>query len=126
MRRPTPNDDALAWWRAALAGQKPAITSEPHPGYYRRRLVKDGPWVPVAIWLDQQLDADGELTQPERLLCAVNGKRADPAEEWLWVCNNPVSYYDYAAMVERVKIEGQGAQYSKPDLLVVPIPRFKT
>ena len=27
----------------------------PEPGFYRMRLVKDGPWVPVKIWLE-----DGE------------------------------------------------------------------
>ena len=38
----------------------------PRPGYYTTRLVRDGPPVPVRIWL-----ADG------RPRCAVNGKDAD-------------------------------------------------
>ena len=38
------------FWRAALRGQKqPVRESNPHCGFYKRRLAKDGAWLPIAF-----------------------------------------------------------------------------
>jgi len=100
MRRPTTRDKAYAWWRAALAGEKPPIHhGEPQPGYYTRALIRGGPQVPCSIWLEATVDADGELTGPEILKCEIDGRPADPHEAWTWLAKRPISEADYMAMV---------------------------
>lgn len=96
MRTPTPMPEAYAWWSAALAGSAPAITGDAHCGYFRRRLVREGPWVPARIWLHQDIDpATGELMADEVMLCEVNGSRRDPVDQWIWLCSNPITREEY-------------------------------
>jgi hypothetical protein len=72
-------------WQDNLAGKKPPIhDGEPQCGFYKRRLIKDGPWVPVAIW---HTDANG-------LVCKVGDQMQDPIDQWTWVAGNPVSKAD--------------------------------
>ncbi len=76
----------LEWYLAALAGSNPIThESEPRCGYFKRRLHKGGPWVPAAIWHDEN----------GTMVCAVNGHKRDPQDEWTWLCGQPVPYDDY-------------------------------
>ena len=130
----TPDTDpAFRWWREALHActhgtRKPRITQEPEPGFYRRRLVKGGPWVPVAIWYGPApTDAEGTTLEDAPLLCVVDGKPADPQDTWLWVADNPVPRSEYDALVTQAKArqaQGGNARQSL-DRLNAPIPRFK-
>lgn len=99
MRRPTPNDVAWAWYRATMAGRAPPIHHEAQCGYFKRRLVRGGPWVPARIWLEATVDDDGELTAPERLRCQVDGREQDPEEAWLWLADHPIEESEYRFMV---------------------------
>lgn len=121
--------ESLAWWRAALAGERPPITQEPQPGYYTRRMVKGGPLVPVAIWYGAPpADEDGTALGDAPLLCAVNGKLTDPLETWLWVAANPIPEDAYNALVSTAKERQVGTlpPADKPiDRLAVPFPTFK-
>ena len=41
----------LTYWQAALAGKEPdVIETQPQCGYYRLRLTRAAPWLPVVIW----------------------------------------------------------------------------
>lgn len=76
--------DQFHWWREAITGNNPPIhDGEPHSGYFKRRLVKGGPWVPAAIW-----DADG------RKVCRVGSETRDAYDEWTWLAKNPVKQAD--------------------------------
>jgi hypothetical protein len=76
--------DQYQWWRDALGGKNPPIhDGEPHSGYFKRRLVKGGPWVPAAIW-----DADG------RKVCRVGTETRDAYDEWTWLAKHPVKQAD--------------------------------
>lgn len=80
--------DDYQWWRDALAGVKgEAHDGHPHPGFYRRRKVKGGPWLPVAIWRD-----DLGLVQ-----CVVGAEFApeDADDTWLACALHPVTEADY-------------------------------
>jgi hypothetical protein len=69
-------------WQDNLAGNKPPIhDGDPQPGFYKRRVAKKGPWIPVAIWRKE----DGEM------LCRVGDKPSDPVDEWTWVAKHPVT-----------------------------------
>src|SRR3954463_2265910 len=68
------------YWRNALAGQFGAVhDGDPQPGFYRKRTGKAAGYVPVAIW-----EQDG------RVLALVDGKEADAAEIWTYVCQYPI------------------------------------
>ena len=103
MRRPTDLYAAFQWWRDALAGKRPVITTEPEPGFYRRRLVKGGPWVGVAIWIEQEIGDEGDLLTDETLACARDGLTADPDEEWSYCAGNPITEEEYRYLCDRSK-----------------------
>jgi hypothetical protein len=74
-----------AYWTNALAGTLgPVSDGHPECGFYRRRQFKDGPFVPVAIWKQ-----DGEF------IALVDGKTADAADIWTWVCDKPITEAEY-------------------------------
>mgnify|MGYP001266213846 CR=1 FL=1 len=74
-----------AYWANALAGTLgPVSDGHPECGFYRRRLFKDGPFVPVAIW-----KRDGEF------VALVDGKTADASDIWTWVCDKPITEAEY-------------------------------
>jgi hypothetical protein len=99
-RGPTLPSIAYRWHRAAMAGKTPAITHEPECGWFRRKLVKGGPYVPVRIFLEQETDPEtGELLGDEIMRCEVAGKRRPPEEEWTWVADKPISREEYLEMV---------------------------
>ena len=107
IRRPTPASIAYAWHRNAMKGVLAddfASNDEPQCGFFKRRLVKGGPFVPARIWLDQWIDEDtGELMADEVLLCEVNGEFGDPHEQWTWLCAMPISEaeFNYLEAVRR-------------------------
>lgn len=103
MRMPTDLYAAFQWWRDALAGLRPVITSEPQCGFFQRRFVRGGVFVPVAIFIEQETDATGELSTDERLVCLVNGKPADPESEWTYCAGNPITEQEYRFLIERHK-----------------------
>ena len=81
MRRPTPVAVLHAWHSAALRGLSPANDGTPRCGWYKRRLVRGGVFVPARIWMVQDICPEtGELLSDEVLRCEVNGIAADPEE----------------------------------------------
>jgi len=99
IRTPSPEASLLAWHRAALAGRSPQITHEPQCGWFKRKLVKGGPFVPARIWLDQDIDAEtGELRADEALQCEVGGRWADAEDQWSYLAGNPISEAEFKFM----------------------------
>lgn len=105
IRTPTPEDHLFRWWRAALRGEWLEIDGEdPQPGFYRRRLVKGGPWVPVRIWMEQAIDPEtGELTEPETLRCMVDLKDRDPFRHWTYAMTHPITAEAYDDMERAIR-----------------------
>ena len=57
------------FWRTALRGGKqPVHESNPQCGFYKRRLVKDGEWLPIAFWRNKD----------DQIVCCFEGKLVDP------------------------------------------------
>jgi hypothetical protein len=132
MRKPTPHRDLWAWWRAAVAGHAPPIHAEPQCGFFRRKLVRGGPWVPVVIWTVQVLDAAGELAESERLRCSVNGLERDPEDEWGWVATGPITEKEFnylCALGDWAEAHSPNDPAATPrqkiDFMTVPLPQFK-
>ena len=73
---------------------------QPRPGHYKRRLVRNGPWVPVRIWFHTgERDEAGDLLEDEGLRCELNGKRADPYEQWVGCAGYPISKSEFEHML---------------------------
>lgn len=122
MRRPTPAAMLYAWHRAALAGEEPAIHPDhPECGWYKRRMVKGGPWVPVRIHVVREIDPEtGELTAPERLVADCDGRIEDAALHWTHLI--PISRKDHDALVHRIGLTPEMTDNTRPlDLTKEPM-----
>ena len=122
IRQPSSEDRLFDWWRAALADPRhPRHEEEPQCGFFRRRAVKGGPWLPVEIRMRQVIDEDtGELAEPETLEAFELGRRLDPA--WVWTSCRPIGREDYDALVERHRtIREMEATHAVLDLSANPM-----
>jgi hypothetical protein len=101
MRQPTPIANLLKWHRSALAGKNPPVhESEPQMGWFKTRMVRQGPYVPARIWVERDIcPQTGELIDDERLLCEVDGERRDPDREWIWLSKYPISKTEYEHLI---------------------------
>lgn len=86
IRQPTSKAAQYDFWRRTVAGERvPRFEDEPQCGFYKRRMVKGGPFVPVEIWLEQEIDpATGELIADERIEAICNGVPCDPVKVWTY------------------------------------------
>src|SRR5690606_41005211 len=83
--------DAYANWRKRLAGEDvPIHDGQPECGRYKMRRAKNGPYLPVAIFIK-----DGEMK------AAVGKEFVDPNDVWLHAVKNPVSEADYKHALQR-------------------------
>ena len=99
IRTPTSQDDALAWWRAAVAGGRPEVDEEtPQCGTFFLRSARGGPRIPVRIYLDQEIDPDtGELTAPEVHMAEIRGTVMRAVA--IWGRLRPIPRGEYDALV---------------------------
>lgn len=103
MRQPTPREKLYEWHARAMAGLSPVIDQTPQCGFFKRKLVKGGVFVPARIWMVQLVDEEtGELTSDEFLQAEVNGQKADPDDCWSWVCGNPISEAEFHYLTARI------------------------
>lgn len=100
MRRPTRRIELYRWHTAALAGERPPVhEGEPQAGWYKMRRTKGGPWVPVKIWVEQEVDEIGELSAPETVRALAIAEPVDPARVWISAARNPISRQQYEALM---------------------------
>jgi hypothetical protein len=101
IRQPSTIAQLYAWHRAAVAGENPPRHDGlPECGWFKRKLIKGGPWVPVRIYVDREIDPDtGELAAPEALRCEVEGlDGGDPADHWTYL--TAISREEYNHLVD--------------------------
>ena len=95
----TANANDYDWWYRALAGEQiggvtlPVHDSDPHCGFYRKRVTRAGAFVPVAIWRESE----------DRLIALVDGKVSNAYELWTWVCRYPITQEQYEQRVNTGK-----------------------
>lgn len=81
------------------------MTSDtPHPGFYKMRLVKGGPFVPCRVWFNEpERDEAGDLMDDECLMMSINGEFINGqlmGERWIWLMGNPISEAEYRFMLD--------------------------
>lgn len=101
IRQPSPASRLYAWHRSAVAGERPPTHDGlPECGWFKTKLVRGGPYVPVEIRVEREIDPDtGDLTAPERLICICDGRRRNPAA--LWTFLTPISRDEHRALSSR-------------------------
>ena len=109
MTVPTPLYQQQAWWRSALEDTEAAFDAlpdvwQPQVGFYRISTNMKRTWHPVAIWMLQPTDDNGDLVGDETLIAKVRNKIVTDQFEiddlWLKAMKNPVSYEAYAHALE--------------------------
>jgi len=81
------------WHAQALAGDAPdMLPLTPQCGWYKRRLVRGGPFVPARVYLDEA----GELR------CEVNGADRDPQTQWRKLASAPIAKSEFDYMMARM------------------------
>lgn len=121
MRQPTPDAEAYAWWHRALADPRTARhDAEPQPGFYTRRAVKNGPLLPVHVYLRQEIDPEtGELMADEEIAAEELGWSLNPYRSWTFL--RPVSREEFDALVERHRSdERMAATHTAYDVAETP------
>jgi len=99
IRQPTPVMRLLAWHRAFMRGENPARHDGlPECGWFKMRRVKNGPWVPVTIWCDQEIDENGELASDETLHAEIEGIDASPIEIWTYL--SPITKKEFEHLMD--------------------------
>lgn len=122
IRQPSTATQLYAWWRAALADPDlPRAEGIPECGYYKRRLVRAGPWVAARVWCEREIcPQTGDLAEPERIRCEVDGQYADPIRHWTHLI--PISRDEYDAILQRrLNIAGMMTPTEPLDLTRRPI-----
>ena len=101
MRTPTPTSTIYAAHSLMIASSRTPVDAEtPECGWYKTRMIKGGPWVPVVIWLKQEVDDEGRLTEPESLLCMVGGEYADAHRAWHSCCGRPITKAEWWILMD--------------------------
>ncbi|MCB5411815.1 hypothetical protein [Pseudogemmobacter faecipullorum] len=117
IRRPSTSAQLYAWHRSALINPDlPRQDGLPECGWYKTRLIRGGPWVPVEISIQREIDPEtGELTGPERMACEVDGVRREPASIWSHL--TPITRAEFLALTERREaIPAMAATMARLDL----------
>lgn len=136
MSWPTSQKKLYAWHENALLGhfaEDLPIEDAPQCGWYKRRLVKAGFFVPARIWMLQPVDdCSGHLVGDEVLQCEVMGRAADPEMQWQWLLQNPITEANFnylmanmAWAVQHAPHEPMANARQAVDWLKVPTPNFE-
>lgn len=146
MRAPTDRRELYRWWSTVIAaigdfrslreavdrGVKIGpIPDDPQCGFYKRRLTVGGPFVEARIYLEQPLTRDGELAGDEVLKCQIGDDFYDPADQWPYLANRPISQEEYRFGAGHRRYEsGRTRHVPDPeitvDFMTAPPPMFKT
>ena len=109
MRTPSSHADLYSDHARHLTGGHPApggsgvavFEDEPNCGWYQMRKVKGGPWVPVHIWCDQDIDPEtGDLRAPEKIFATIGGEVARTwRHAWPRCAGRPITEDAYHALL---------------------------
>jgi hypothetical protein len=123
IRRPSTFTQLYDWHRRAVRGEDvPRHDGVAHCGWYRMRAVKGGPWIPVRVFVERDIDpVTGELTNPEILRMEIAGKLGgDPHARATYL--TPITKYEYERLMEahRSSLRMQ-ATHAAYDLTAAPV-----
>jgi hypothetical protein len=90
----------LAWWEDAVAGRRPAVTTEPQAGFF---VVKaQGTMLPASITWEGPKDENGDPCGDEVLVAEIGGTPVDAVDNWLTMARRPVSRSEYSMWLDKL------------------------
>jgi hypothetical protein len=91
------------WYALALAKKAHAPRMDlPEVGYYKRRYVRGGPWVPARIWIVEYRDPEtNELMSDQKYFCEVGGAAKDPFNQWPSLLGHPIPKHEFDFLTAR-------------------------
>lgn len=97
------------------------IADEPQCGWFKMRLIKGGPWVPVRILCEQQIDDDtGELIAPEQMWaqCGIERDARTVRAQFVWphCAGKPITEEEWRALFYAQDVDIAEATHAKVDL----------
>lgn len=123
--------DSECWWREEMVARGQAVPELPQAGYYQRKMVKGGPFVPARIW--REVETDGIPPRPtgmDILRCEVGEKARDPFAEWVRLSMSPIARTEFdflkakSAHAKKWDPTAPAANPSKPiDITQHPVSR---
>lgn len=122
IRQPSSEAQLYAWHRDALRDpDTPRSEGCPECGWYKRRIVTGGPWVPVKVTVNREVDPDtGELTGPEKLVALYDDRTVDAST--IWTHLTPISREEFQALRQRqIDLPIMQGTHAKLDLTEEPI-----
>lgn len=74
----------------------------PAPGFYKTRLIRNGPFVPARVWMNEtEKDDAGDYLDDQCLMMSIDGERVNGqhmGEKYLWMYGNPIDKAEYDFM----------------------------
>lgn len=97
IRQPSTFRQLYDWHSRALKGERPPLNDgDAFCGWYRTRMVRGGPWVPVRIYVERDIDpTTGELASPEVLRMEIAGQPG----------GDPRARFSYLTAITRAEYE---------------------
>jgi hypothetical protein len=130
--------DALAQGRKDnlkdLAAEMPDLVppiqdGEPQCGWFKARVSKRAVLVPAKIYLRSVVGEDGELVEPEKLICEIGDRDFDVLEAWPKLCIRPITASEYQYLMalrqwakESARDQPQAVDGRPVDWMTVKIP----
>ena len=78
-----------------MTPQRPSIDC-PEEGWYRLKMVRGGPWIPVKIWFAAKMGAEDQTPQWQ---CLVNGLEASVWDTWPRVGGRGITEEEYGRLL---------------------------
>ncbi|MEM7045959.1 MAG: hypothetical protein AAF543_24365 [Pseudomonadota bacterium] len=127
MREPTPASEIYRWHAGALGCERaPKFEGHVEAGWFKLRLVKGGPWIPVHIWLEQITDGEGRLAAPEEYRCTVNGKTRNPHRVFFDKNLIPIAVAEFDRMAAHIEWCGSNRPLDPVMFPDSPVPISKS
>lgn len=116
MREPTPDERLYLWWAMAL--RDPTLArheAEPQCGYYKHKMVKNGPWVPVELYCRRTIEGGALVSDEEIVAVMDDGTERDAVDVWQYL--TPITRREWKARMASVN---NLATHAPVDLLENP------
>lgn len=85
--------DTYEWYRKALAGEKPMVTTEPECGFFLAKW--QGKLLPGRIFYHGPIDEFGDPCGDETMRCLIGGVECDLYEGWLMLAKRVIPQDEY-------------------------------
>lgn len=125
MRVPTSQDAAYRYHSRVLMGvREPVYEDDPQPGWYLCRKSR-GVYLPAVIWIESEVDENGDLADDEQIFAEVGGVPEAPNRIWLNCAKRPISQGAFEAAMLDLDVgsaDDVAPAAFNPSIAPVPLP----